>query len=268
MVRTASVFFVYQTRVAKYLFHSAVKNNTVRELAFLVAVKRHTSTLKGKNLSRIHISLGEIAGCSSATARRYLTTLEKMGAATVKKRNGFVYVNFVRIRARKMQDKKRLMWWTPRDRDIKLNPSVVLLGNYKEIELALLSNIIVDTQQKRDYLTQTAKLARDPEKGTPAKVINQAKKQLRRYGIEDFVDRGMSNSYLRKKLHCGTATLKNVVALGESVGLFTRIPPTVEYIRVNKGCGQEAFDYTDGEYTFYTHSYVAIVDGATRYALG
>lgn len=259
---------MYQTRVATVLLRSAVKSNTVRELAFLVAVKRRTSIVKGKNLSRIHIALGEIAGCSSATARRYLTTLVSMGAATITKRKGFVYASFKRIRARKMQDKSRLMWWTPRNRDIKLNPSVVLLGNYKEIELALRANIIVDTQRKRDYLTQTTKLAREPEMGTPAKVINRAKKQLRRYGIENFVDRGLSNKYLRKKLHCGTATLQNVIALGETVGLFTRILPTVEYVPVGRGCGQEAFDYTDGEYTFHTHSYVAIVDGATRYALG
>lgn len=244
-----------------------MSNGIIRELAFLLSVKRRTSTLKGKNLSRIHIALGEMAGCSSATARRYLDNLAKMGAVSISKSNGYVYAKFGRIRARKVQDKQHRMWWTPRHSDIILNESNTTFKTYKDIELALRALYIVDKQSVRDFFSQTMKLVGNPDKGTTAREIRQAKKILHRYGQENFTDRGMSNKYLRQQLKCGTTSLKNTIAYGETIGLFVRTLPQVTFIRVGMGQGHKACDYSDGQFSFGTYSFVAIVDGATRYAL-
>lgn len=258
---------MFNTRVSKKVFHQAVSNGTTRELAFMLSVKRRTSTIKGKNLSCIHKSLGEIAGCSSATARRYLNSLVAMKAVSISKHNGYVYASFGKTRARKVQDRRHLMWWTPRHSDIILNESNTTFKTYKDIELALRALYIVDKQSVRDFFSQTVKLVGDPEPGTTAKTIRQAKKKLHRYGKESFTDKGMSNKYLRQQLKCGTTSLRNTIAYGETIGLFVRILPQVTFVKVGLGQGHKAFDYTDGQFSFGTYSYVAIVDGATKYAL-
>ena len=218
-------------------------------------------------MSCIHKSLGELVGCSSATARRHLARLVELGGVSIRKYNGYVYAKFTKVRARKVQDKKHGMWWSPRYSDIILNEDNTTFATYKDIELALRALYIVDKQSTRNFFTQTMKIVGDPDRGVSAREIRSAKKRLHRYGIENFVDRGMSNKYLRRKLSCGTTTLKNVVSYGETIGLFERRLPAITFTRVGRGMGQEVYDYTDGEYTYYTRSCVAIVDGATRYAL-
>lgn len=260
------MFVLYNTRVSKRILSRAVESNAVRELAFIIAIKRKTSTVKGKTLSQIHNTLGEIAGCSSSTARRYVDTIGRMGGITLRKKNGYIYAEFGKIRAPKIQSKKNGKWWSPRHSDVVLFDGNTTFTNYKDIELALRAQYIVERQSTRDFFTQTMKIAGNPDNGTSAKEIRSARKRLHRYGIKNFSDKGMSNRYLRNKLHCGTSKLAEAIAYGETIGLFSRTMPSIKYIRVGRGMGETAFE-SSSEFTFYTYSYVALSDGATRYRL-
>jgi len=263
----------YNTRVGRRLVNAAFAKDLVRELAVAICVRRRTHILKGKNISRICNSLGEIAGCSSATARRYLNSMSKYGLVSIRKRNGCVYAVFHYLHAPAYKSIGRCMWSKPRHSDIILNPSNTSFESYKTVELSLRAQYIVNKQSARDYLTQTVYLAGvGHDNPILSKEASYARKKLNRYGIKDFNDCGMSNKYLRRKLHCGAEMLKRVVGYGESLGLFSRELPRVSFENVGIGMAGEYFDNIPWEDctskpTYHTYSYLAYCSGATRYIL-
>lgn len=263
----------YNTRVGRKILNAAFAKDLVRELAVAVCVRRRTQILKGKNLSRVHSALGGIIGCSTATARRYLDSMSECGLVSIRKRNGYVYAVFHYLHAPAYKSIHRCMWSKPRHSDIILNPSNTSFESYKTVELSLRAQYIVNKQSARDFLTQTVYLAgvghNHPVKSKDA---SRARRKLNRYGIKDFKDCGMSNKYLRRKLHCGATSLKGVINYGETLGLFSRELPRATYERVGVGMGQEFYDNLvcpdlASTPTYYTYSYLVYCTGATRYIL-
>jgi len=263
----------YNTRVGRKIVFAAFEKNLSKELAVAICVRRRTHILKGRNLSRLHRAVGKIAGCSDSTARRLLDSMSQYGLVSIRKHNGYVYAVFHFLHAPAYKSAHRGMWSKPRHSDIILNPSNTSFESYKTVELSLRAQYIVSKQAARDYLTQTVYLAGIGHNNrVDPKEASNARKKLNRYGIKDFQDCGMSNKYLRRKLHCGATTLKKVVGYGESLGLFSRELPRVMFQGVGIGMGQEVFDnITVEDYaftpTYHTHSYLAYCLGATRYIL-
>lgn len=208
------------TKVARTYFNDAVVDIQRRKaLAFAIFLKNknRTSVFKDWTLRGI----AKDAGVAPGTAKKRIDMLRSMHLVREWRHDGHTYILFKKLRRPKIRNKGNDRYHTPVHLDIRLTDGA--MGSIKEIEKYLMALDIQEHTRKVEYAKRLIKLAKDPAKFTRSKEIRRAKAVFRKRGVSkipDFKEYGYPYRRISKRLHCGPGTVKYIIALGESLGMF------------------------------------------------
>lgn len=185
-------------------------------VALAIWVKQHTPCGVFKDWS--YRKVAAEVGISPTTLTKRIATLRRLHLARFERHNGHSYLVFKTIRRRKIKNKKNDRYHTPHHLDIDIS-NLYGLG-VKEIEKALMATLITEVTRRKEWLKQRIKFGTNPNPGTSTRKVNAARRFCRVHGFTRFVDNGFSYRGIGKRLHCSPNTVKKIIEVGESLGMY------------------------------------------------
>lgn len=196
----------------------AVKGNALcrKALAFAILVKDHNTTSTFKDWS--YRDIAKAGGVSPNTAKRYVTILRKLHLAASFQKDGHSYLVFKKLRRSKIKNHKNHLYHTPKSADIAL--SELDRSSVGTIEKGLAALCVKNTQVQKDHIKRLIKVAYNPSKHDGIKSVRRARAVCRKRGWSAFTDNGISYRGLARTFKCSFNTVKKIIAVGESLGMF------------------------------------------------
>lgn len=203
-------------RLSRQIYRNVVGVPEHRKaVAFAIFVKtvRPSSVLKDWS----YRELSRLTSLSPNTCRKRVACLESLGLVTREEKGGHTYLRFAPIRRGAIRLRRRT--WRPKDADV--NIVGFSGGSVKDIERGLMALVIVEDDNRKEYVRQLTSLAHNPSKSVPIRRVKRAKAicSKRGYG-ETFQDFGLSYNRIRQWLHCGPNKVKDIIGFGEDTGMF------------------------------------------------
>ena len=230
------------TKVSRTIFNDAVANPLRRKaLAFSILVKSN------KNLAIFRdFTIREVArltGTSPSTAKKYIRTLREMGLVSITRHaNGDNYLAFKKLRKHKIKNKGNDLYHTPKFSDIDITK--IDYSDIKTIEKGLMAIAIREKARKTANARHLIKLGTNPSRSDDLKEVKRARKICRKKGWERYVEHGLSYRKIRALLGCCPKTVRKIIIIGESLGLFEAHKPGLELVAfVGNYRAKEALPY-------------------------
>ena len=204
-------------KIARHTFNKIVGDADKRKavaLAIFVQERKGAGVWKGWTYRKI----ASFCGISPTTCKKRIATLLALGLAESYTTNGVAYLKFNKLRQGEVGTHGRR--WTPRKADVDIRP--IPKETIKEIERGLMALVIVEDTARKDHVRQLITLAHNPKPFTRESRVKRAMAKCRERGYSDtFVDGGLSYRTIGRRLRCSHNTTRDVIAFGESLGLFT-----------------------------------------------
>ena len=205
------------TKIARHTFRDVVGKPDQRKavaLAIFIKERKGAGVWKGWTYRKI----ASFCGISPTTCKKRITALIALGLAETFTKNGVAYLKFNKLRQGAIETKGRR--WTPRKADVSIRH--IPKDSIREIERGLMALVIVEDTARKDYVRQLITLAHDPGPYTHQNRVKRARAKCRERGYaRTFEDGGLSYRTIGRMLRCSHNTTKDIIAMGESLGLFT-----------------------------------------------
>lgn len=203
--------------IAKSTFNYITRSQMGRKaVAMAIYLKNRNRTSVFKDWS--YRSIASETGLSPNTVKRYLQILHRLHLVRDWEASGHRYLEFKKLRKKKIRNRNNDRFHTPKFSDISLKD--IDLTDVKAIEKELAALVLKDYAHRTSRMRQLIKLGTDPKPATRDKVWKRAAAICREQGYKEFVEWGLSYSKITKRLHCSPNTAKKVITIGESLGLF------------------------------------------------
>lgn len=212
-------------KLARKTFNEIVGNRDYRKaVAFAIFLKNKKPASVIKDFT--YRELSRITGASPNTCKKRVETIILLGLAEITEQNNHRYLSLgklrqgvVLIRKKKRGKDCGFKAWQPRHVDVDLGQ--ICTQTLKEIERGLMALRIDEYARRKEYVKQLVNLAHNPKPFTPKREVKRAQKLCNKCGYGDtFTDAGLSYKKIAGWLHCSPNTVREIIALGESLEMF------------------------------------------------
>ena len=216
------------SRVNRNILFDAVGDPIRRKaLAFAIYIKDKNQLSVFKDWS--YRELGRISNLHPSTIKKYIRTLKLMRLIREEHRNGHTYLFFKKLRKHKIKNKWNDYYHTPKYSDAFLDK--LDRSSIKSIDKGLMALRIGEYAKKTSRVRHLIQLASNPSKTDDLKQVKRARKICREKGLTKFVEHGLSYRKIKNLFHCGNSSVRETIALGESLEMFYSVKPELVLIK-------------------------------------
>jgi len=216
-----------------------------KALAMAIYLKDHNTPSVFKDWT--YRDLARAAHLHPATVKRYLRALKDLHLVREEVISGHRCLLFKKFRRSKVRNRKNDLYHTPKSADIAL--SKIDKTSVNAIEKSLMSIFISEDTARKDYYRRLIQLSTNPTQRDSSKEVKRAKAVCRKRGLEEFKGGGLSYKGIAKGLHCGLNTVRRIIGLGETLGMFWVEKRELVLVKYIGGCNaKHALEFFKGEF--------------------
>lgn len=194
-----------------YILYDLADADFRKALSFAIYIKSIKGTSVVKEWS--YRKLADMTGLSQNTCRKRMDVLRRHLLVAEFSRNGKNYIKFRNLRHDTVVTKQGVT----RTFDIH-NSDISRLdfSSVKTIELGLRAMFIYETQKRKDWYRQAS------VEGASISVLKKIRKKLCGRGLSSISDKGISYSYIARKVRAGRNTVTRIIECGQNLNLFVK----------------------------------------------